>query len=189
VLAWTLLIVPLVVVALLSVPVDLSFRIRRDDSKQTRVVLRWMFGLVRFPVMPRKAEPASTPRRRKRGWPFSARRLDLLRQGAFLRRLSWLLQRSVTEIRVREFSLRLRLGFDDPAETGFLWALLGPLTVLLNGRFNAVLDVAPEFRREMLEVDAEGEIRVVPARLAWLALMFALSPAVLRVIWRQVGRA
>jgi hypothetical protein len=153
-----------------------------------------MFGLLRFPARRTQREPDGRSRRqkpkaKKKARTLLRRLLRAMRQGEFRRRLARLLRQLPAAIRLREFRLRMRLGLDDPAETGFLWAFLGPLLAFASRRPNAVLDVAPEFSGAALEVETHGKIRVIPAQLAWLALTFALSPATVRAVWGQWGRA
>ena len=91
-------------------------------------------------------------------------------------------------IRFGEFRLRLRIGFDDPADTGYLWAVVGPVTALLPRRGREALDLAPDFWEARFDLAARGRIRVFPAEVIGAALIFLLSPATLRTIW-QVVRA
>ena len=54
-------------ITLLSVPVDLAFRVRRETSFRTELTVRWMFGLVEFPLKRRKPrEKPAKPKAKKR---------------------------------------------------------------------------------------------------------------------------
>ena len=184
-----LVIVPLALVlagvALLSVPVELAFHIRRTRRWQTRLAIGWMFGLVRFPVTQRKRKPEPRPEPRKKPHGFSPRWLGMMRHTAFRRRLARQLRRIMAAIRLRDLSLKIRLGLDDPAETGMLWAFLYPLAAYAGNRPNAVIDVAPVFAGETLAVDGRGLVRIVPAQLVWLIAAFVLSPSTLYALWKR----
>lgn len=182
--ALALLLLLLAVTALLSVPVDLLFRIHREESLEASLTVRWMFGLVAFPVEGGKRRPA-----KPRQTTSPLRWTSGIRQPGFLARISRLLRRMFAAIRLRHLSLRLRLGFDDPADTGLLWAFLGPGAVLLSSCPNTALDIAPEFAGETLLLDARGQVRLIPAQLLWIVAAFALAPATLRFLWRQVVRS
>lgn len=187
VLLWILVILAAGAVALLSIPVELSFHLRRDVSWGLRLSVRWMFGLVRFPV----SRGAGSQPKRKRARPprkrdakrVSLRLMKALLQTGFRRRLLRFLYRTLAAVRLRDFWMRIRLGFDDPAETGYFWAVGGPLIALLPRRLGEALDIAPEFAGAMLEVETRGKVRVIPAQFAWLALSFVLSPVTLRTAW------
>ena len=182
-------------IALLSVPVDLAFRVRRQTSFRGDLTVRWMFGLVEFPLKRRKprGKPAKPKgkKRKKRGRAarLLPRLLGALQSARFRRRLLRFCRDIIAALRLRDFGLRLRLGFDDPADTGVVWAFLAPLVALFEAREAASVDIGADFERETLEFDAGGEVRLIPAHLASIALLFALSPVTLRTAWTQFARA
>ena len=177
------------VLALLSVPVDLSFQVHRNGALRAALTVGWMFGLVTLPVTrkrrepDRKPKPAKKPAKKKRAGSVNWMRVIL--DAGFRRRLGQFLQQMFAAIRLRDFRLRLRVGFDDPADTGLFWAVVGPATVLLPVKASEALDLAPEFGGGMIEVDSRGRVRIIPAQLAWIAVAFALSPATVGAIWRH----
>ena len=182
-------------ITLLSIPVDLAFRVRRETSFRTDLTVRWMFGLVEFPLKRRKRrEKTAKPRakkREKRGRVarLLPRLLGALQSAQFRRRLFRFCRDIIAALRLRDCGLRLRLGFDDPADTGVAWAFVGPLVALFEAREAANVNVGADFERETLEVDAGGKVRLIPAHLAWIFLVFALSPVTLRTAWTQFARA
>ena len=84
----------------------------------------------------------------------------------------------------------MRLGLGDPADTGRLWAIVGPLSVAAQGIRSARVRVEPAFMEAVLEFDARGRMRLVPVQFLALAIGFALSPPSVRA-WRtlRVGDA
>ena len=180
--------------ALFSVPIDLVFRVRRERSLRASLSVRWMFGLVAFPIrrQPRKkpAKPKpEKPKKTGRGRRIALRVLEALRTPDFRRRALQFLKQVTAAVHLRNLALRLRVGFDDPADTGFFWAMFWPLIPLLPARPNVRLDVGPEFAGEAMEVDGQGEIRIIPAQMIWIAATFALSPVTLRTAGAQRARA
>ena len=179
-------------IALLSVPVDLAFRVRRQTSFRGDLTVRWMFGLVEFPLTGRKRrEKPAKPKVKKRGRAarLLPRLLGALRSAQFRRRLLRFCKDIIAALRLRDFGLRLRLGFDDPADTGIAWAFVGPLVAFLQTRQATNVDVGADFERETLEFDAGGKVRIVPAQLVSIGMAFTLSPVTLRTAWTEFARS
>ncbi len=179
-------------IALLSVPVDLAFRVRRQTSFRGDLTVRWMFGLVEFPLTGRKRrEKPAKPKVKKRGRAarLLPRLLGALQSAQFRRRLLRFCRDIIAALRLRDFGLRLRLGFDDPADTGIAWAFVGPLVAFLEAREAANVDVGADFERETLEFDAGGKVRIVPAQLVSIGMAFTLSPVTLRTAWTEFARS
>ncbi|RCX31299.1 DUF2953 domain-containing protein [Thioalbus denitrificans] len=183
---WILLALLAGLLALLAVPLELAFSVRRDGvRREGRGSLRWLFGLVRVRlggpgerVRAGPGRPAS--RRPRRGGGGARRMLALVQVEGFGSRLLRLARDLFRRIRIQELSLRVRLGLDDPADTGRLWAVVGPLAALPGLRRVAI---EPEFAAETFELDGRGRIRIVPLRLLSVLLRFALSPVTLRAVY------
>lgn len=189
-------VLPALVILLLAVPVDLAFRLERIEAITGQLTIRWLFGLARWriPIAPgahgkgepgdRPAAPASTlavPPRRAGG----GRALALLRDPRFRRRALRFAGDLLAAARWRRLAVHVRLGLDDPADTGRLWAWVGPLALLLRWR-HADVRIEPEFEQATMQVKAHGRVLLIPLRLLWLALGFALSPAAIQA-WRRAG--
>jgi hypothetical protein len=180
----------LALLALLAVPVDLAFRLEGAGPLGGEVAVRWLFGLVRarIPVPGARRAPARPEAAPEAAGPGTARAgrtrlLGLARDPAFRRRAWRLAGDLLRAVRVRHLRLRLRLGLGDPADTGRLWAVLGPLGAMARGLRRAEVRLEPEFGGEALELRADGRVRLVPLRLLALVAAFALSPPALRA-WR-----
>jgi hypothetical protein len=89
-------------------------------------------------------------------------------------------------IRLRDLGLHLRLGLGDPADTGRLWAVVGPLSAASRCLRSADVRIEPAFDEPVLDFDAHGDAELVPLRLLALGLAFALSPASIRA-WRTLS--
>jgi hypothetical protein len=85
-------------------------------------------------------------------------------------------------IYIRDLSMEVRLGLDDPADTGRLWAVVGPLAAILTLPPLTRVAIEPEFTSEALEVDGKGCIRIIPIQLLFVMLVFVLSPSTLRAL-------
>ncbi len=171
---------------LLAVPVELAFQFAGHPAPVGQVTIGWLFGLVRVPVSvgPGAGAPARGKRPSKPRSP-AGRRLplrDLWRQKAFRRRVWRFVRDLIGSVRVRQLRLRLRWGLDDPADTGRLWAVAGPLALMLPWR-GADLQIRPDFEQAVLDWDVQGRLLFVPLQWVGLVLFFVLSPASIRT-WR-----
>ncbi len=181
------------IAALLAVPVGVAFRLERVEAFSARVDVRWLFGLVRVRVrVPR--DRARPPRREgevggerpRRAARVAPRRIaGVLRDRAFRRRVERLVRDIVRAAHLDALRLRMRLGLGDPADTGRLWAVVGPLGAAARGLRGADVRLEPEFVDPVLELHARGRAVLVPLQLLALAVSFALSPPALRA-WRAV---
>ncbi|MDD3448904.1 MAG: hypothetical protein PHF72_07730 [Gammaproteobacteria bacterium] len=180
---WILLALLAGLLALLAVPLELAFSVRRDGvRREGRGSLRWLFGLVRVrlggPGRPAARRPRA--RRPRRGGGGARRMLALVQVEGFGSHLLRLARDLFRRIRIQELGLRVRLGLDDPADTGRLWAVVGPLAALPGLRR---ITIEPEFAAGTFELDGRGRIRIVPLRLLSVLLRFALSPVTLRALY------
>ena len=178
---------------LLAIPIDLAFSLQRRDGRQTGgIAIGWLFGAVRVPLARRARAKPNPPRlverADKRG--RALRAVSMVRTGGFFVHLLKLAQALLRRVRVRTLSLDIRLGLDDPADTGRLWAVVGPLAAMLPLPPAARLSIEPDFAEAVFEVDGRGNVRIMP--ILWVAaiLVFLLSPATLRALsaWRSTSR-
>ena len=181
------------VLLLLAVPVDVSFGLEGIEELRGQIAIGWLFGLVRFripvpraskPPPEREAEPKvakvrARPEARGRG----TRVLAVLRQAGFRQRVYRLAKRLVGAAHLQELRLRMRLGLGDPADTGRLWAVVGPLSAAAQNLRNAQVWIEPDFVDSVLEFKAHGRLVLVPLQVVVVAISFARSPPSIRA-WR-----
>jgi hypothetical protein len=137
------------------------------------------------PAAERRAEPGTeSPSERSTSPGNATRYLAPLRVRAFRRRVLRFARDCWKALRAR-VDLRARIGLGDPADTGELWALLGPLSALLGMLTPSSIIIEPEFDDATFEFHSSGELRVIPLQFAWLVLSLACSPG----IWRGVRAA
>jgi len=188
VLLWTVAALAVGAAALLSVPVEFLFDIRHEAAWRANVRLRWMFGLLNVPITGGKRPEKKTPKRpkkRRKTRSGGSRLMRMILDAGFRRRFARFVRDVLAALRPRDLWLRLRLGLDDPAETGMLWAVVGPVTAWAPAR----LDVAPVFPGPAFDLASHGRVRLIPARMLGLMAGFALSPATIGAAlrhWRRV---
>lgn len=188
------------VLGLLAVPVAVAFRCQRTGTLRGQVRVRWLFGLVRLRIGwptahagraasdtrgSARAREARTGRGKRRG---HVRVLRLLRDAALRRRVVRLARDVFAALHLRQLSLRARLGLGDPADTGRLWALLGPVHAAAQGRAGIELQIEPAFQDAVFEFDARGRCLLVPLQFLALAAAFVFSPATIRA-WQTARSA
>lgn len=178
-------------VLLHAVPIDVSFQFEGIEAFKGRITIRWLFGLVRFRILlPAAAKPPSEPDAawaRVKPGERGARdnMLAVLRQAAFRRRVYRLVKDLVRAAHLQQLRLRMRLGLGDPADTGCLWAFVGPLNALAQNLRNAEVQIEPEFMDPVFEFQAHGRVLLVPLQFLGLVIAFALSPPSIRA-WRTL---
>jgi Protein of unknown function (DUF2953) len=181
---------------LLAVPLDVAFEVRRREAFASRVRLRWLWGAVRIPVPAGGGRGAAGPKQRRPAKPSKPARpgrtsglrraLAVLATPRFPGRVVRLARGLVRRVRFRDLELAARVGLDDPADTGRLWGLLGPVAALLAVPRAARIELVPEFGGAVFHLDARGEARVVPGAVLLTVLAFLLAPATLRAAWAGV---
>jgi hypothetical protein len=184
----------LVLVLLLLVPVEVRAWGEADDGVRGRVRVQWLFGLAHRDFPPRTPRgkpqadagppPAAKPKRARR--PFSP--LAMLRAPGFRPALRRLLRRLRHATLLRSWSLRLRVGSDDPAETGMILAALVPALPLLLLVPRGDVDLAPDWSGVAFAARAEAALRLLPLVATAAAVAFLLTPATWRA-WRAARSA
>ena len=183
-------------VALLAIPVSLHFDVGFKETLRQDIRLRWAFGLLNVQLAPQPGDADEQPEaakpsaekpsaaKRRRAKDKGAKRkhnvLAALRLKFFRRRIVRFAGDLWRSVQKRDLSLRMRVGLGDPADTGRLWALIGPLTGWLSSLRDATVTIEPEFFEPTVELETRGSIHVVPLRIVGIVIAVALSPA----IWR-----
>lgn len=181
-------------IALLAVPLSVMFSIHRIEDTRGYVRFRWLFGLVRFELrIPQAAKaeqrPESTtgkkekPPRQKKQRSSAGGLFSLIKQPAFRRRIYKFIRDMLRATHARNLFLRLRIGLGDPADTGRLWAIIGPIASMAQNLGGAAVRIEPEFMDPVFEVESHGRFRLMPIQFIALTAAFMLSPTMLRAWW------
>jgi len=177
-------------VFLLAMPVTLTYELFWKQTLSGKVSLDWAFGLVRTDVSPdpaisRPEKPEAAPKRAGRRGNSKKGKTNILaaiRQESFRRRIVRFLSDVWRGIHKKDVRLMVRMGLGDPADTGRLWAMLGPLSGMFADLPGISIAIEPDFLDTNLEVDSSGTLRIVPLQFLALALGLLVSPS----IWRGV---
>jgi len=177
------------IILVFCVPLDMTFHMEAYRRPKFRMKLLWLFGLVSKELGKRKREPEEKkrvakgkPKRRKRG--IRARTiLQILRTKGLLRGLGGLLRDTIRRLSIKEFRANFRVGLDDPADTGLLFAIIGPATFFLSSSCHNQIRVEPSFEDEAIfEGYLYGTVRLRPIQLVPPFIRFIFSLSTIRVL-------
>ena len=179
----------LVVILVLSVPLDVAFDVEVYGKPNFRMRLTWLFGLVRKEVWRGRGRPKEEARvieeKRKRGERrITARTIfEILRTKGLLRRLKRLIKDILGRVKVRELQVDFRVGLDNPADTALAFGAIGVATVFLGSSCPHQIEVWPSFDGEaVLEGYSHGELRLWPIQLVIPFMRFVLSLPAIRAV-------
>lgn len=183
----TLASLAVILVLILCVPLDLVLRADVYGRPKFRLRLSWLFGLVSKELTGRKKpkekkviEEKRKPRKRMKD---AKAIFAILRTRGLLKQIKRLLRDVLSSFKIRDLGADFRVGLGDPADTGLLFALIGPATVL----FPHGIRVEPSFEDEaVFEGYSYGTLRLQPIQLVTPFVRFVFSLATLRVIKKLV---
>ncbi len=190
-----------VLLCMLAVPVVIDFSVRKDAAFSGTMEIHWLFGLIRVAVPIETAPRSATKTPSAISQTHKARRVPdrksrLRERGSLTKALGsrhfryrvYRLARTLLHaVQVSRFLLRLELGLDDPADTGRLWALLGPVAGVLGTLRRVTVRLAPNFTGAIFTLESRGQVRFMPLQLVYVIVGFLLSPVTLRAIF-NMGR-
>jgi len=177
----------LLLLVLLAIPITLSFSLSWHQGLQGDIRLHWLFGLVRIPVSLTQSSTSSISskeaKQSSKPSHSSAKNTNsffVMRQKPFRQRMFRFIGDIWRAIGKKDLMLHLHLGLGDPADTGQLWAFIGPMAGMLATAQETSINVVPDFLEETFELDSGGEIRLVPLQVLYLITGLLLSPTVWR---------
>ena len=155
----------------LLIPIDFVFDLKTRREPLFSLRASWLFGLVGRDLH-KRAQKGVRQKKRK----YSFRRLRQI--GTDLKTLSALIKLAkslVCSIKVKRLSGHLKLGFEDPADTGLAFGLIQPLFACFSLPASADFRIEPDFSTSVLEGEAEGRLRIYPLRVTGVMLKFICS--------------
>ncbi len=183
----------LLTILVLSVPLDAVLRVDMYGRPRFRMRLTWLFGLIgkdvsRGEKQPEKQKRAveARPKPRKRG--IGARAVvEILRTKGLPGQVKGLLKGVLSCLKIRDLGANLKVGLGDPADTGFLFAVIGPATQYFRPSFLREIRLEPSFADGVVcEGYLHGVVRLQPIQLAPPLLRFTFSLAAIRVAKKLV---
>jgi hypothetical protein len=188
---WAILVLAsllVLIVFALSVPLDVVLYVDVYGRPKFRMRLTWLYGLVNKEIAKKEKKPEEKKKTvrgkrkpRKRG-PGARTILEILRTRGLLGQIKLLLKGIIRLTRIKEFAADFKVGLGDPADTGLIFALIGPATFFVGSSFPNKIKVQPSFTDEaILEGSLHGTLRVRPIQIIPPVLRFVFSLSTIRV--------
>jgi len=178
----------LLLIALLAIPITLTFQASWPQAFQDYIKLQWLFGLVsvQFPSFqsdaPSNSMESDELTQKIERLEHSPRKnqniFALIRQKSFRRRIIRFVSDFWYAVDKKDVILRMRIGLGDPADTGQLWSIVGPVAGMLANIKEASFEIEPEFFDTTFELNGSGNIRFIPLQIIYLTIGMLLSPSV-----------
>ena len=182
----------LLIALLLCVPLNLVFRTSIYGNLKTSIRLVWLFGLVSKELRQTRKEPEekrAIEHKQKRGdWTQGIRvTSEVLRTKGFSGQIGSFIKRILRRIKVKKLIADFKVGLENPADIGLLFAFLAPLNLLLSYFSPHHIRIEPSFTGEaIIEGHFDGEVRLRPIQLAAPLIGFAFSLPTLRAVKKLV---
>jgi hypothetical protein len=181
-----------VITLFLCVPLDLVFQANVEGKPKFRLRLIWFFGLVtgelrqtrKKPEEKRVTEYSGKPR----DWIQRLRvTFEILQTKGLLTQLHSFVKRIIRQIKVRGLTANLKVGLDNPADTGLLFAFIAPLNLAVNYFLPHPIKIQPSFTGEsFINGYLYGAVRLWPIQLAASLMGLAFSLPTLRAAKKLV---
>jgi hypothetical protein len=169
----------------LCVPVDTVLTLDTSAERKFRLRLVWLFGLISPELGRQRRKPeARQPSRAKRKRGIGLRTIwRLLRTRGLLTKIKNLARDVLSQIKIKEIAVNLRLGLDDPADTGLVFAVIGAARPFMKLPRHYELTIQPSFSAQpFFQGYLHGILRLQPIRLVIPFGRFVFSPTMLRVL-------
>jgi len=180
---------------LLAIPISISYSINTHQQLRGYSCVTWLFGLMKFHTdFPLEPKTKPTPLRDKKEPLAKASKrvtaknnmsgIGWFKQSTFRCHTMTFINRLLAASHARELYLRCRIGLGDPADTGMLWAFMGPVSAMMtNVRFMKI-ELEPDFTDFGIEFKSHGHFKLIPLQVIGLIIIFILSPTTIRT-WRM----
>lgn len=172
---------------LLCVPLDLALHFNTDKRPKFSIKLSWLFGLVKTEVSkkkkPEEKRATADHKRKPRDWGTEVRLIsEVLRTKGILSQITGLLRGVLRCLKIRELVTNLKIGLDNPADTGLLFAFIAPVNLLATF-LRYPIKVEPSFTGDaFLQGNFSGAVRMQPIYLIPPLAGFAFSLSTIRAI-------
>jgi hypothetical protein len=182
-----------VIAGLLAVPVEVVIDAERGEGLSVRWQVTWLFGLLRL-ASTKASTPFSLPQPVK-GRARSSRKgrntgdragLAALRARGFVRLVVRLVMALIRQVKLERFHAEAAFGFENPADTGFVYGCLSP-ALMAAGTRGLDLRCTPMFWERGVRGSLGITTQVRPLFIMGTVVVFLVSPPVFRAAraaWR-----
>ena len=176
------------IILVLCIPLDTVFYVDVYGRPKFQIKLAWFFGLVNKEITTGKKKPGKEKQAAEGKRKTNIKTVfQILRTRGLLKQLKRLLKDIFKGLKISDLRVNLRIGLDDPADTGLLFALIGPAIFFLgSSRFHEI-KVEPSFEdRVVFEGNLSGALRFIPIRMTMHLLRFTFSTPAIRVFKKLI---
>lgn len=172
------------IVLILCIPLNVTFHIDTYGKPRFRMKLTWLFGLIRKEA--RKKKPAQKEEKVEKKGPADEKKrkvviLRILRTKGLLRRAIRLVKDVLVRLRIRDLVVDFKVGLDDPADTGLLFAVVGSAALFLRLGYRHRIRVQPVFvGGPVFEGHSHVGVKLWPIQMVPALLRFGFSLATIR---------
>lgn len=171
---------------LLWVPLDFILNAEVYERPQVRLKFSWLFGLISREISGQKRKPAEGRKKRRLGNIVTV--FKVLGTRGLPGRIKTLVKEVLSCFRFRDIVADFQVGLGDPADTGLLFAVLGPANVFLGSSHLHQINFQPSFGDDVVfEGYSRGRIRLRPVRLVPPVIKFVFSLPAARAAWAIVS--
>ncbi len=177
----------------LAVPLDMVLHVGVHGRPKFRMRLTWLFGLVSKEITKGKKKPeeiervAEGKRKPRKRRVRAGTILEILRTKGMLRQVMRLLRSILSRLKIRDLVVDFRVGLENPADTGLLFAVIGPATLFIGYSRAHEIRVQPSFAGEAVcEGYLSGTVKLLPIQLVPPFLRFICSLATIKVVKKLV---
>lgn len=147
---WTIYIIASLLVLLLftlCIPVDITILFNTDKKPKFSAKLKWLFGLFTSKLRSKDKLNDRAPRSRNKS-PEINDIVNILRTRGLFKQLFYLIRRIFKRIQVRELVADTKIGMENPADLGLLFAFLAPFNILVRSFSPHSIVIQPDFSDE-----------------------------------------
>lgn len=181
------------VILFLCIPIELVLHASTQGTPKFSLKLIWLFGLVSRDLRqagkkPRQKTESELSGKSGSDWLKRIRvTFEILQTKGLLTQLRRFIIRTFRRIQVKELAANLKVDLENPADTGLLFAFVGPINLLINYFLPYPIKIEPSFTGEsFLTGYANGVVKVMPIQMAASVIGLALSLPAFRVIKKLV---
>lgn len=176
-------------ILLLCVPLDLKFVWDSLQKPPGRFRLKWFFGALGRDIQKGAPKPERKEKAKKERAGGATKNLngirdfiEIVRIKGLFRQLARLIKDLFKQIKLKNFTGSIRVGLGDPADTGFLFAIVNSALPFLDNLANKA-SVQPVFEGDSIfEAHLKGMVRLQPIKFTLPFARFIFSPVGIKLV-------
>jgi hypothetical protein len=172
--------IALLVIILLSIPIEMAFDYDALKKPGTRIKLRWLFGIIHKDMAQKESKPEKKVKKKKKRSiaPF----INLLTMEGLSNKIITLIRQLLRQIRIKKLNAELKFGLDDPADTALLYSVLWPSFLCREASGNIRIVIEPSFEEPGFGGKANLIIGLIPIKFIRPIFRFVFSLTGIRFI-------